>query len=104
MGLEGISKLEGMWSFCWFNKSSNTLTLCRDRFGKPLYYLEEKESIYFGSEIKSIFELKGEKLKINRNQLCRYLINGYKSLQTKKHFLKLLKKYRQGNIRFYLIV
>ncbi len=102
-GLEGINKLEGMWSFCWFNESSNTLTLCRDRFGeKPLYYLEEKGSIYFASEIKSIFELKGEKLKINKKQLYRYLINGYKSLYKQKEtFFENIKEISPGEYKIF---
>ena len=102
-GLDGINKLEGMWSFCWFNESSNTLTLCRDRFGeKPLFYFEEKGSIYFGSEIKSIFELKGEKFKINKKQIHRYLINGYKSLYKQKEtFFENIKEISPGEYKIF---
>ena len=102
-GLEGIKKLEGMWSFCWFNKSTNVLTLCRDRFGeKPLYYLEEKGSIYFGSEIKSICSLRDEKLKINKKQLYRYLINGYKSLYKQKDtFFEKVKEISPGEYKIF---
>ena len=102
-GLDGIKKLEGMWSFCWFNESTNTLTLCRDRFGeKPLFYFEEKGSIYFGSEIKSIFELKGEKFKINKKQIHRYLINGYKSLYKQKEtFFENIKEISPGEYKIF---
>ncbi len=102
-GLDGIKKLEGMWSFCWFNKSTNTLTLCRDRFGeKPLYYMEEKGSIYFGSEIKTINSLRGEKLKINKTHLYRYLINGYKSLYKQKDtFFEGVKEISPGEYKIF---
>ena len=80
-GEKALSYLEGMWSFAWYNEESNELILSRDRFGeKPLYYFKDKDSIYFGSEIKSIARLSGRWPKINKNQLLRYLINGYKSL------------------------
>lgn len=80
-GISALDQCEGMWAFAWFDAGSGTLTLCRDRFGeKPLYVLRTSDEIYFGSEPKFIFALRGQKLPINRRQVRRFLVNGYKSL------------------------
>lgn len=80
-GWDGLDRCEGMWAFAAYNENDGTLTLSRDRFGeKPLYYYQNETGIYFGSEIKFIFELIGKKLPVNYNQLFRYMVNGFKSL------------------------
>ena len=48
-------KTNGMWAFAYFNRSEQTLTLCRDHFGvKPLYYAVFSENIYFASTPKPL--------------------------------------------------
>ena len=72
---------EGMWAYALYDKAQGLLTLGRDRFGeKPLYYYMDESGLYFGSEVKFIFALRGQTLPINFNQINRYLVNGYKSL------------------------
>ena len=79
-----LNKLEGMWSFAYYNELSNKFFLSRDRFGeKPLYFYRDNEGFYFASEVKFISALAGKKFKVNYNQISRYLINGYKSLYKK---------------------
>ena len=57
------------------------LFLSRDRFGeKPLYYYENDEGFYFGSEIKFLKSLSGKSFSINKRHLRRHLAHGYKSL------------------------
>lgn len=81
-----LDKCEGMWAFGLYDEQSGQLTLSRDRFGeKPLYYYQTGAGIYFGSEIKFIAALIGEKIAINHDHLWRYLINGYKALYKKPH-------------------
>lgn len=81
-----LDKCEGMWAFGLYDEQSGQLTLSRDRFGeKPLYYYQTGDGIYFGSEIKFIAALIGEKIAINHDHLWRYLINGYKALYKKPH-------------------
>ena len=74
--------LEGMWGLAVYDCSKGVLLLSRDRFGeKPLYiYTEKNGDVYFGSEPKFIFALRGQRLSINMDQVRRYLVNGYKSL------------------------
>tara|TARA_B100001093_G_scaffold52260_1_gene44338 strand:+ start:25234 stop:27060 length:1827 start_codon:yes stop_codon:yes gene_type:complete len=84
-GTNALNKLEGMWSFAWYNEQNGELILCRDRFGeKPLYYWRFDNGIYFGSEIKALAAIAGREPEINENHLIRYLVNGYKSLYKTK--------------------
>ena len=84
-GWSALDKCEGMWAFGFYDERSGNLTLSRDRFGeKPLYYYETTDGLYFGSEIKFIAALMGEKIPINHDHLWRYLINGYKALYKQK--------------------
>lgn len=83
-GTAALDRLEGMWAFAVFDESDGSLTLCRDRFGeKPLYLFNDATGTYFGSEVKFIAALRGGWPKVNRNQILRYLVNGYKSLYKK---------------------
>lgn len=54
-GLDSLKKINGMFSFCFYDVDKNLYTLVRDRFGqKPLYFSIENGSFYFASEIKSL--------------------------------------------------
>ena len=80
-GEDCVTRFEGMWSFAIYDKSKGRLFLSRDRFAeKPLYFYETPTEIFFGSEIKFIRGLSGESLSVNKRQLLRYMVNGYKSL------------------------
>jgi asparagine synthase (glutamine-hydrolysing) len=88
-GLEGpavLDRCEGMWAFAVYDEADGSLHLCRDRFGeKPLYLYRDGGGLYFGSEVKFIAALLGRGLKPNIDQLCRFLVNGYKSLYKGRH-------------------
>ncbi|MBT5949713.1 MAG: asparagine synthase (glutamine-hydrolyzing) [Betaproteobacteria bacterium] len=80
-GEGALDRLEGMWAFAWYDKSTGRLLLSRDRFGeKPLYLFEHRGEVYFASEIKGLEALTGDRFQVNQNQLLRYMVNGYKSL------------------------
>jgi asparagine synthase (glutamine-hydrolysing) len=54
-GLEGLSRLEGIFAFALWDAHRRRLVLMRDRLGiKPLFYAWHGGSIAFGSEIKSV--------------------------------------------------
>ena len=54
-GEKCVEKLNGMWTFCIYDKKKNSLFLSRDRFGeKPLYYYSDSDKFIFASEIKAI--------------------------------------------------
>lgn len=54
-GIDFISKLNGMFAICIYDKNIDTMYLIRDRVGeKPLYFYKNEDIVMFGSEIKSI--------------------------------------------------
>lgn len=80
-GVEALDRCEGMWAFAYLDEDKHLFVLCRDRFGeKPLFVHRCEHGLYFGSEPKFIFALLGHSLPVNRRQIARYLVNGYKSL------------------------
>ena len=80
-GEKCVEFLEGMWAFAVYDTDHETLFLSRDRFAeKPLYYFENNEGFYFGSEIKFLKCLSGKSFSINHRHLMRHLANGYKAL------------------------
>lgn len=82
-GWDALDRFEGMWAFAVYDEAEGTLTLCRDRFGeKPLFVHRAPEGLYFASEPKALFALRGRALAPDTEHLARYLVNGYKSLHT----------------------
>ncbi|WNJ99115.1 asparagine synthase (glutamine-hydrolyzing) [Thalassospiraceae bacterium LMO-JJ14] len=76
-----LDRLDGMWAFALFDRTTSELILSRDRFGeKPLYTWFVGDTLYFASEIKTLTALVGRKPPVNTEQLRRYLVNGYKCL------------------------
>jgi len=83
-GANALDSCEGMWAFAMFDENDGSLLLSRDRFGeKPLYLYTDATGFYFGSEVKFIAALRGQKLAINYDHLYRYMVNGYKALYKK---------------------
>ena len=77
-GINGFQKLDGMFAFALLDVKNNELYLCRDRIGiKPFYYIREnKDTIYFASEIKSLHRVCEDRI-VNAEILAEYLIWGY---------------------------
>lgn len=80
-GPAALERFEGMWAFAHYDRRDGSLLLGRDRFGeKPLYLLRRPEGLYFGSEPKFVFALAGRRGTPDREQVVRYLVQGYKAL------------------------
>jgi len=72
-----LSKIKGMYSFCFYNREVKRLFLARDRFGeKPLHYSLIDDDFLFASELKSIKGLIPT-LEISRNSIGNFLLNGH---------------------------
>ncbi|MFD1002903.1 asparagine synthase (glutamine-hydrolyzing) [Ohtaekwangia kribbensis] len=72
-----LSKLNGFFSFCVYDRQEKTFFLARDRFGiKPLLYLFDEDKFLFASEMKSILEYGIEKT-VDYNSLHIYLQLNY---------------------------
>jgi asparagine synthase (glutamine-hydrolysing) len=90
-----LDRAEGMWAFAAYDERSGTLILSRDRFGeKPLYLTRDDTGITFGSEVKFLSALRGERLPVDIDHLKRYLVNGYKALYKRPvdHFFRGLEE------------
>lgn len=80
-GRDCVKRFEGMWAFALFDQRDQTLFLSRDRFGeKPLYLWFSGGTLFFGSEVRFLAGMAGQKPTINFEHLRRYLVNGYKAL------------------------
>ncbi|MDJ0685630.1 MAG: asparagine synthase (glutamine-hydrolyzing) [Alphaproteobacteria bacterium] len=83
-GRAAEERFEGMWALALFDSRAGSLWLSRDRFGeKPLYLWPYRGALYFASEIKALAAMAGAWPDVNRRQIRRYLVNGYKALYTR---------------------
>lgn len=55
-GKECVSRFNGQFSFCIYDRKQQSLFISRDRLGiRPLFYTMHNNRFYFASEIKAIF-------------------------------------------------
>lgn len=74
-GISFLNKVNGMFAFSYYNKSTKELILARDRFGvKPLHYMIHNGVLYFSSEIKPLIKIKG-KLTFNDTIIKSFFID-----------------------------
>lgn len=72
---QALDRLNGMWSFIWYNIQDEKIYMCRDRMGvKPLHYYINGDNIFFSSEIKTILEMSGDKFGLNLQKVGEYLV------------------------------
>jgi len=77
-GKDCVKKIEGMFSFCVYDKRENVLFFARDRLGeKPFYYYYDEKIFVFGSEIKAILKHPGVKKQIDTLSLNKFFSYGY---------------------------
>lgn len=70
---KAVEKLRGMFAFLIWDKQEQTLFGARDPFGiKPLFFYQDEERTFFGSEKKSIL-LALENTELNKDALQYYL-------------------------------
>jgi asparagine synthase (glutamine-hydrolysing) len=72
-----VEHLRGMFAFAIWDQRKRQLFIARDRLGvKPLYYVHGDDgSLFFGSEIKTLFEAGALKPELNYHALPDYLAN-----------------------------
>ena len=75
---ECFARFRGMFAAAFWNERDGRLVLVRDRLGiKPLYFTRQRGDIFFGSELKAIFEHRQIPRKLCRTALARYLSFNY---------------------------
>ena len=66
-GSNNLKKLNGMWSFAFYNSSNHQLILSRDLMGeRHMFYTVQKDELIFSSEVNPILAVM-DKTKINFN-------------------------------------
>ena len=76
-GLEGLSRLEGLFAFALWDGKRKRLVLMRDRLGiKPLFYAWRGGQLAFGSEIKAILAGIEPDRDVDEQALAEYLWYG----------------------------
>lgn len=69
-----LNKLNGMFSFCIYDKKKKSFFCARDRFGKkPFYYYYKNNNFIYASKIKSILAILDTKPEMNENAFHEYL-------------------------------
>lgn len=90
-----LTKLNGFFSFCIYDKQEQTLFLARDRYGiKPLIYQFDDNKFIFASEMKSLWQYGLEK-EIDYNSLYTFLQLNY--IPAPNTILKDVKKLMPGH-------
>jgi asparagine synthase (glutamine-hydrolysing) len=74
IGDKVVERLSGMFSFAIWDENSQKLLLARDRIGqKPLFYMENKGSFLFASEVKAILAASDLSREIDFESIHHYL-------------------------------
>ena len=94
-GTKTINKLNGMFSFAFFDKKKRELVLCRDRYGiKPLYVYMKNNTLLFSSEIKSLFKNPEFLKSINLDSLYEYFC--FQNILSENTFFNNVKVFPPG--------
>jgi asparagine synthase (glutamine-hydrolysing) len=73
-GVEGISKLKGMFAFVIHNIETAETYVARDRYGmKPLYYSMQNDACFIASELRALLASGAIPRKLNRSALEEYI-------------------------------
>jgi len=76
--MECLRRFRGMFAVAFWRQAERRLLLARDRMGiKPLYYCVQRDEIYFGSELKALFEHPEIGRRLNLAGLNYYLSLNY---------------------------
>ncbi|WP_248580528.1 asparagine synthase (glutamine-hydrolyzing) [Nocardioides sp. InS609-2] len=73
-GPHAASRFVGQFAFGMFDRHTGRTWLVRDRVGVlPLYYYLDAQQLVFGSEIKALLEVLGDRVALDETQLRGYL-------------------------------
>lgn len=99
-GIEGLSRLEGMFAFAIFDPRRKKVFIARDRIGiKPLYWAEHEGSFWFASEIKAILAGLNSRPPIDHESIHHYLTFRY--VPSPKTIWQGVQKLEPGHILTY---
>jgi asparagine synthase (glutamine-hydrolysing) len=77
-GEDCVSELRGMFAFAIWDAKNQRLFMARDRFGeKPLFIREDRDGVYFASEIKALLQLPQPRPRVDESAVWDYLAFRY---------------------------
>ena len=77
-GVGALSRLCGMWALAFFDSTTGSGFLSRDRVGiKPLLYSADTDGLRFASELKALGKLDDRNRSINPEALIQHLMFGF---------------------------
>ena len=95
-GEDCLSKFNGMWAFCIFDRKTKHIFISRDRYGiKPFYYYLDENQFIFASEIPAILAIMSNKPRANYKTIFDFLVFN-RTDQTEQTFFKEIKKLQHG--------
>ncbi len=98
-GKDFLNKINGMFSFCIYDKKRDSFFCARDRFGKkPFYYYFKNGKFIYASEIKSILKLLESKPSMNNTAFHEYL--SFMTPVNENTFYQDIKKLPAGNFLY----
>jgi asparagine synthase (glutamine-hydrolysing) len=101
-GSEFVKKLNGIFAFCFFNKSQNTFLIARDKMGvKPLFYADTDESFLVASDIRSILEYIKPEVDMETIRTHTYLDWFIGGFNQEKTFFQNISALSRGTLREY---
>jgi asparagine synthase (glutamine-hydrolysing) len=91
-------KINGMWSFVFYDLKKKKIFFSRDRCGeKPLYYYLDNENLIVASEVKTLALACGKKFDLNKQFIYNFLELGLVDLNDDS-ILNNIKQFKQGFI------
>ena len=73
-GADALPRLNGMFAFALWDRTTRELLLARDRYGiKPLYWTRQPAGVLFGSEVKALLAHPSCTPELDRAALLEYL-------------------------------
>jgi asparagine synthase (glutamine-hydrolysing) len=73
-GVDGVTRLRGMFAYAVWDERRNRLVLARDRLGiKPLYYGRHDGRLFFASELRAFRRVPRFPHRLNASSVDRYL-------------------------------
>ena len=77
-GPDSLPRLVGQWAFAMYDRSTERLTLARDRFGeKPLFYHADAGRVAFASSLEALLEDRSIGRTLDRRALAEYVTLRY---------------------------
>ena len=91
-------KINGMWSFVFYDVKKKKIFFSRDRCGeKPLYYYIHNNNLIVASELKTLAIASGKKFNLNKKFIYNFLENSMIDLDD-NCILNGIKQFKQGFI------